>query len=79
MVLADLSQGVVQGAAKATGVVGVEVHDDAGAGTPEFFNGEHETRLGVVVVVADGHGPRNRSGVIGTFGKVGLGERLIID
>jgi hypothetical protein len=79
MVLADLSQGVVQGAAKATGVVGVEVHDDAGTGLTEFLDSEHNARLGVVIVVADRHGPRNRSGVIGTFGKVGLGERLIID
>ncbi len=79
MVLADLSQCVMQGATQASGVIGVEVHDDAGAGTTEFFNGEHETRLGVVVVVADGHGPRDRRGIVSALREVGLGERLIVD
>ena len=79
MVLADLAQGIVQGASKAAGMVGVEVHDDSGTGQSEFLDSENDARLGVVVVVADGHGPGHRRGILGTFGQVGCSERLIID
>jgi len=79
MVLSDLAQGIVQGASKAAGVVGVEVHDDSGTGLTEFLDGEHDAGFGVVVVIADGHGPGDRCCIVGTFGQVGRSEWLIID
>jgi hypothetical protein len=79
MVLADLAQGVMECAPQSSGMVGIEVHDDAGTGLAEFLDGEHDARLGVVVVIADGHRPGGRGGVIGAGGKICCGERLIVD
>ena len=37
------------------------------AGTADLLDGEHDPRLGVVVVVADRDRPRQRRGVVGAL------------
>ena len=45
----------------------------------DLFDREHHTGFGVVVVVADGHGPRQLRSVVGSRWQIGVGERIVID
>ena len=49
---------------------GGEVGDETLAGPPDLLDRQHHSRLGVVVVVADRHGPGDLDGVVGTLGEV---------
>src|SRR5690606_28550681 len=58
--LADLPEGVADGGAEPASQRGVEVGDQAVAGPAHLLDGEHHAGRGIVVVVGDGDGPRDR-------------------
>ena len=72
-------EGVAQGPAQPADVVRAEVGDEPGTGPADLLDGQHDPWLGVVVVVADRHRPRDRRGVVGARRQVVRGERLVVD
>ena len=77
--LADLAQCIVERAPQPPGVVRREMEDQAGTRFAVLLGGEHDSRLGIVVVVTDRHGPRQACGILVSGGQVRLVERLVID
>ena len=53
----------------------------AGTGSTDLFDGQHQARLTVVVVVGDGDDPGDRAGVgvLGDHRILGRIERVIVD
>ncbi len=67
-------------AAEPAGQVGREVCHEARPGPSDLLDGEHDARFGVVVVVADGDGPRDLHDVVVVTGReVGLVEGVVVD
>ncbi|CAB4878411.1 unannotated protein [freshwater metagenome] len=77
--LADFAQRIVQCGTESAGLVGGEMGNEAGAGAAEVLDGEDDTRLRVVVVVADSDGPRERCCVLEPGGEFIRTEWLIVD
>ena len=77
-VLADLPQRVAQGNAQPPCHRGREVRDETGTGTPHLFDGEHDARVRVVVVIADRDRPGQPLHVV-RGRKVVLAERIVVD
>jgi len=55
------------------------VGDEAGTGVADLLDREHHPRLGIVVVVADGDGPRQVLDVLLRRGQLVEAERVVVD
>src|SRR3954454_20281717 len=77
--LADLPERVTERGPQAPCVAGSQVEDKSGAWPTHLLHRQHDPRLGIVVVVTDGHGPRQPRRVFRPFGQIRLLERLVVD
>lgn len=78
-VLPDLSEGVPQGDPEAAGDGRAEVSDQPGTGGAYLLDGEHDPGLGVLVVIADGHGPGEVLDVLLARRELGPREGVVVD
>ena len=65
--------------AQASSHVWAEMADHAFASMSNFINRQHNARLGVVVIVANGNTPGNEFGVFVACWKVAVLERVIVN
>jgi hypothetical protein len=56
-ILPYLAEAIMERLAQATGNIGAEMANEALASMANFVNSEHNARLGIVIVVANGNAP----------------------
>lgn len=78
-ILADLAQSVTQRHSESPGNGGRQVGDQAFAGLAHLFDGQHDPRLAVLVVVAYGHSPREVLDVLVAGRELVEGEGVVVD
>lgn len=79
LVLAYLAQSVTQRHPESPCDRGRQVGDQALAGLADLFDGQHDPRLGVLVVVADGDGPREVLDVLIAGRELVEAEGVVVD